>query len=140
MEVNFNLFDLGGCGIVLGTQWLNTFGVISWDFKKLLMGFVLNGKQIWFQGLKVTSSVIEGSKKFQNKVAKGQLLQILSCELATIQEPIDSPMQELLGKFAKVFEEPKELPPNRGHEHQIILKDGVPPGQRPYRYPLLPEN
>ena len=136
LEVNFSLLDLGGCGIVLGTQWLSTLGVISWNFKKLLMGFMVNGKQIWLQGIKATDSVIQGSKKFQGKAAKGLLLQILPFELAAIQEPIEPPMQELLGKFPQVFEEPKRLPPKRGHEHQIILKEGVSSHcQRPYRYP-----
>ncbi|KAF9660791.1 hypothetical protein SADUNF_Sadunf19G0000400 [Salix dunnii] len=30
---------LGGCDIVLGVQWLQTFGSILWDFKKLTMKF-----------------------------------------------------------------------------------------------------
>jgi hypothetical protein len=29
LEMNFNLLELGGYGIVLGTQWLSTLGVIS---------------------------------------------------------------------------------------------------------------
>ncbi len=44
LEVNFNLLELGGYGIVLGTQWLSTLGVISWDFKKLIMSFMFKGK------------------------------------------------------------------------------------------------
>uniref|UniRef100_A0A2N9GRU6 Reverse transcriptase domain-containing protein n=1 Tax=Fagus sylvatica TaxID=28930 RepID=A0A2N9GRU6_FAGSY len=60
------------------------------------------------------------------------------CELAAIQEPSESPMQPLLERFPQVFEEPKGLPPNRGHEYQIVLKERVPPHcQRPYRYPYF---
>lgn len=29
LQLNFNLHELGGCGIVPGTQWLSTLGVIS---------------------------------------------------------------------------------------------------------------
>ena len=29
MKVNFNLLELGGCGIMLGTQWLSTLGMMS---------------------------------------------------------------------------------------------------------------
>ena len=44
----------------------------------------------------------------------------------------------LLDQFGQVFGEPKGLPPKRGHEHQIILKEWVPPHcQRPYRYPYF---
>ena len=46
-------------------------------------------------------------------------------------------MQALLEDFAVVFEEPKGLPPCRGHEQQIVLKQGNQPiCQRPYRYPF----
>ena len=54
-KVNFSLLELGGCGIVLGTQWLSTLGVISWDFKKLLM--VLCSKEDKF-GCKVSRQQI----------------------------------------------------------------------------------
>ena len=34
-----------------------------------------------------------------------------------------------------MFEVPARLPPIRGHEHQIVLKDGtLPVYERPYRY------
>jgi hypothetical protein len=48
-------------------------------------------------------------------------------DLAAIQAPVSTSMQALLEEFPQVFEEPKELPPKRGHEHQIVLKEGVSP-------------
>jgi hypothetical protein len=42
----------------------------------------------------------------------------------------------VLEQFASIFKEPKGLQPLRGHEHQILLKEGTQPiCQRPYRYP-----
>ena len=35
---------LGGCDVVLGTQWLHTLGPILWDFVELWMQFLVNGK------------------------------------------------------------------------------------------------
>ena len=43
LKVSFNLLSLGGCGILLGTQWLSTLGMINWDFSRLLMGFLYQG-------------------------------------------------------------------------------------------------
>jgi hypothetical protein len=88
LEVNFSLLELGGCGIVLGTQWLSTLGVISWDFKKLLMGFMFKGKKIWLQGIKATNYVIQGSKEVQGiRLPRGCATSNMPCELAAIQEP-----------------------------------------------------
>ncbi|KAL8155653.1 hypothetical protein AgCh_000884 [Apium graveolens] len=45
---------------------------------------------------------------------------------------------EVLQKFEKVFHMQTTLPPSRGHEHAIILRDGVPPvSVRPYHYPQI---
>jgi len=50
--------------------------------------------------------------------------------------PIHEALQELVVEFEVVFEEPKGLPPQRSHDHQILLKEGTQPiCVRPYRYP-----
>ena len=41
-----------------------------------------------------------------------------------------------MGQFQQLFQLPKELPPNRGHEHAIVLREGAEPmNVQPYRYP-----
>lgn len=45
-------------------------------------------------------------------------------------------LKEVLEEYIKVFEVPQGLPPPRGHEHSIVLKEGSNPmSVRPYRYP-----
>ena len=39
--VQLHVLPLGGCDLVLGTQWLSTMGVINWDFKHLSLLFSL---------------------------------------------------------------------------------------------------
>ena len=44
-------------------------------------------------------------------------------------------LADLLGEFSKVFAVPTGLPPIRGHEHNINLKEGtLLVCERPYRY------
>ena len=50
-------------------------------------------------------------------------------------------VETLLQEFSQVFETPIALPPLRGHEHSITLKEGAQPVcQRPYRYPFYKKN
>ena len=54
----------------------------------------------------------------------------------TFSQPCDPAIKQILSKFASVFATPTSLPSCRGHEYQILLKDGTTPiCQRAYRYP-----
>ena len=67
--------------------------------------------------------MIQGSKDFKGKATmKGLLLQIMPCELASMQEEIGAPIRELVKELPQVLEEPEGLPPKRNHEDQILLK------------------
>jgi hypothetical protein len=73
-QIDFSLLELGGSGIILGTQWLRTLGVISWDFEKLEMGFTHQGK-VLLHGMKTGKSNIQGSKEFTRRsLTQGLLL------------------------------------------------------------------
>ena len=56
--IDFNVLHLGGCEVVLGTQWLSTLGEISWDFQLLTMKFMYLGKRVFLQGLQTAPSTI----------------------------------------------------------------------------------
>ena len=49
--LDFNVLHLGGCEVILGTQWLSTLGVISWNFRLLTMEFMHLGKRVFLKGL-----------------------------------------------------------------------------------------
>ena len=78
----------------------------------------------------------DGEEFFKKPARKGLLLQIMQQTGVDQMQQLVLAVQTLLEEFATVFEEPKGLPPSRGHEHQIVLKPGTQPiSQRPYRYP-----
>ena len=138
LQIDLNVLSLGDCDVVLGTQWLCTIGPIKWDFKKLVMEFSLGGKEILFTGLQPSSLTLqEADQFFKSVIKKGLLLQIISCPTPSIPVQQHGAIIELLNEFKKVFKVPTALPPLRGHEHQIVLKEGTEPVcERPYKYPF----
>ena len=45
--------------------------------------------------------------------------------VTTSSKPCDPAIEQLLSEFASVFATPTGLSPCRGHEYQILLKDGI---------------
>ena len=60
-----DMFDLplGGCDVVLSAQWLHTLEPILWDFAKLWMHFLVNGKKHTLKGLQPGSLGIINSHR-----------------------------------------------------------------------------
>jgi len=77
--MDLNVLSLGGCDVVLGTQWLYTLGLIQWDFQHLTMEFVLDGKPVLLKGLQPSGLDFQESKKFfKPAVNRGLCLQVIS--------------------------------------------------------------
>jgi hypothetical protein len=54
---------------------------------------------------------------------------------------VQTPWKEILDEFDEVFNMPTGMPPNREHDHPIVLKPGATiPNIRPYRYPYYQKN
>ncbi|GJT84891.1 pentatricopeptide repeat-containing protein [Tanacetum coccineum] len=106
-ETDVMILPLGRCEMVLGIQWLATLGTIQFDFKNLVMDFVVNGKRFTLM------------------------------QMSGVNTRPNPAIQTLLREFAPVFNTPKELPPNRSHDHTIPLFPNTPPiNIRPYKHPL----
>ena len=121
--VQLHVLPMGGCDLVLGTQWLSTLGVIQCDFKLLTMCFTHGQKAVLLHGLKEAESHIqEGNQFLKEPVKRGLVLQIACHTTAnSIDQTTQVPTQvaDLLQEFELVFAAPVGLPPIRGHEHQI---------------------
>lgn len=78
---------------------------------------------------------MDGKKFFNASMKRGLLIQIDGVDPAASMDRIPAEVETLLQEFSQVFETPTALPPLRGHEHSITLKEGAQPiCQRPYRY------
>ncbi|XP_021766133.1 uncharacterized protein LOC110730619 [Chenopodium quinoa] len=143
------LIPLGSCDMVLGVQWLNTLGSISWNFRQLTMKFWVNNQWLEVRGvpskkLKVYDK--EPSAKLLNEAAQICLIQtceverdIATCLVQLSEERTEAQeLKQLKAAYSCIFEEPVELPPGRGvFYHRIHLEEGSRAVNiRPYRYPL----
>ena len=82
------------------------------------MSFFHQDKQVTLHDVKPTGSLMQDGEKFFKKPArKGLLLQIMQQTGADQMQQLVPELQTLLDEFAIVFEDPKGLPPSRGHEH-----------------------
>ena len=152
------LIELGSCDMVLGIQWLSTLGNINWDFKKLIMEFVIEGQKVKLKGIASQKlKVLKGQpslKLLQNStqlcllqlrqvgVSSNELYQLEKSQETSIPDntnaDIHTKLRELKEQYHDIFKEPDQLPPVRGlFDHRIPLEVGSNPVSiRPYRYPL----
>ncbi|KAL4013518.1 hypothetical protein IC575_025690 [Cucumis melo] len=146
VKEEFLPLELGGVDVVLGMQWLHSLGVTVVDWKNLTLTFSNEGKQISIKGdPSLTKSRISLKSMFKTWVDQdeGFLIecreiqvhkenQQINTAVATVE---DEPLQNVLKQFEDVFDWPEKLPPRRGIEHQIHLKEGTNLiNVRPYRY------
>ena len=139
----FNLIPLKGYDIILGADWIYKYSPITLDLKKRELGITKGEKVITLQDFTNTGKhlLVDSSKvdKIIRKDGLGYLFQITQvAEESDVEESISIPddIQDILQRFPTVLEKPKGLPPQRGCDHVITLKDGtVPPNLRPYRVP-----
>ncbi|XP_042059609.1 uncharacterized protein LOC121804134 [Salvia splendens] len=142
------LLPLGSCDMVLGIQWLETLGVIQWDFKNLTMDFTLNGRRHLVRGGHNELQVHKVSEKEMSKLlthtegiqvtdeGSTTLLSVEQSEEAEVSIP--SSIQQLLEEQKNIFVEPSSLPPLRSHNHKITLIPGSSPvNSRPYRHSAI---
>lgn len=135
--------------MVLGGQWLEQWGPITWDFQQLTMKFQRGNKFVLLHGL--TQGSIRELRAHKLNLENDDIVQVsmimvqpndtksqgsihsLENDEEVTQFP---PITELLQTYADIFEEPKLLPPFReNHNHKIPLLEGSNPvNQRPYRY------
>jgi hypothetical protein len=112
---SFLVIPLEGFDAVLGVQWLQKLGDISWNFDSLQMYFFLEGGHVSLQGL----------------LHHGKSVQLRSLEVGH-----DLRLQGILDTFKDLFQEPQGLPPSCPCDHRICLKEASDlVVVRPYRYP-----
>lgn len=128
-----------GSEAVLGVQWLQTLGPVTFDFDKLKLMFDKDGKKVELRGTKegtVSLKVLTGKSfcKLLKKHKVGNIAQLFTITLIVHQPVSDPSISSLIIEFSDIFIEPKGLPPNRSHDHHIpLIPNNQPVNIRPYK-------
>ena len=133
---DFYVLPVAACHVVLGVQWLATLGPIETDYRNLTMTFTDGGTKRMFQGIGRAGLEALSNKDLFNLQQTGLFLQITMTEHVDSTTTYSSDLAAVLDNFAHVFDTPTALPPNRSHDHRILLQpNSEPVSVRPYRYP-----
>ena len=77
---------MGGADVVLGVQWLQSLGTISFNFQELFMKFFWEGKEFELRGIEGKPCKIIRSHsmtKILNKQQRGVIAQLCSLDVQT---------------------------------------------------------
>ncbi|KAJ9540003.1 hypothetical protein OSB04_026509 [Centaurea solstitialis] len=144
---DFLPIQLGNSDVILGMQWLETLGTTWVNWKEQIMKFTSAGRTVTLRGNPALGKSLV-SLKAMSKIIQQQgqaiLIELGSCLLSPKEEPdsqVPTTVQAVIGEFEQIFNMPRELPPQRGKEHAINLKEGTEAvNVRPYRYPHYQKN
>ncbi|KAM1333566.1 hypothetical protein ACFX2F_009594 [Malus domestica] len=136
---DFHLLVVPGCDMVWGIDWLETLGLIGWNFLLKVMEFTINGTNYRLVG---SSTPPQSSCATSSALDThfGVPLQIVA-QLSLVPQgslpssPLSVILQALLLRYLDLFEPPTTLPPHRAFNHQIPFLPGTGPvNVHPYRY------
>lgn len=145
---NYLPLQLGNSDLILGIQWLEKLGTISTNWKTLTLKFKLGQDNVVLKGDLALGRTMISLKAMMRTIKKGGEGFMVECNHLGVpvtvgqkvneESPKEVPkyLEATLRQHTEVFQMPSGLPPSRGHEHCITLKEGTNPvSVRPYRYP-----
>lgn len=141
LRENFFVLPISGCEVVLGATWLKKLGDIIWNFEHMYMKFMWEGSLHQLQGEVEPAATVVSFKSMTRTLKREREAMLVQLQLSSHQEHSNNShpqVQELIRKYATVFETPKHLPPSRLQDHRIELLPNTPAvNVRPYRYPYF---
>nr|GEW10654.1 hypothetical protein [Tanacetum cinerariifolium] len=140
---DFYSMELGSTDVILGVKWLRQLGETRVNWKELTMSFQIGDDRVTLRGepgLRRTEASLQSLARAIPDISETYLIALTRAEdtstMVTSAHP--AALASLLTNYSDIFVLPTGLPPQRDHEHAIVLKSGTEPiNVRPYRYPQL---
>ena len=142
---DFLPLNLGNSDIILGIQWLEKLGDMMTNWKQQWMKFKWGNKMVELKGdpsLGRSQISLKAMFRALQKEKLGLWVELNHMAEDTVgleeHKGVTAPPYLLptISCYERVFHLPTGLPPKRGREHAIVLKQGQDPvSVRPYRYP-----
>lgn len=142
-NIDFHVLDLSQHEVMLGYPWLEKrIPRIDWRNRRMLLG--VNNRPVVIKGEKAPDPDFLMSAKQVSRILKKKRNNIFCLAIRQVKETasyqearnaIPAIAQKVLDDFQDLCVEklPKGLPPPRGLDHHIKLKDGSEPATRPVR-------
>ena len=142
---------MGSYDLVLGVDWLGSLGLVTFDYKRLILQFLYKGQEVVLQGnsqplkpriQQMTAKAFVRSCQRQghgflymiNEVCQAPGLLHSAQGLSADGRAENEELPNLLLEYEDIFKAPTGLPPHRQIEHNIELKEGAQPFSiRPYK-------
>jgi len=140
------MLHVAGGNLVIGNTWLKQLKTHIVDYESSFIRFLHKGHFVTIYGDKTTvprQAQFHHIKRLMNMdhIAEAFTIQMHKEEdvvkhVLPLLADMEPELVLLLHTYAKVFEQPSGLPPQREHDHSIPLVQGaVPVKVRSYRYP-----
>ena len=143
VEFQVDLYHLAisGADMVFGLTWLRSLGRVLTDYNQLTMEFIHQGIPTTLHAEQLLHGHPLNCRSVQKLLLADHISSVYHLHIFPDPPSDSSPslpddMQQLVGRFASVFQTPQGLPPRRDITHQIELQPGSKPIHvRPYKYP-----
>ena len=112
LHVNFYVLPLGGCEVILRSEWLDTLDVIHWHYRQRRIEFNWKGEDYVLQGLTSEQITIPEAGKEGKEIKKRKMLYMIQVkshlaaanEEGTKAKPEMHPdMEILIHKYDSIF-------------------------------------
>ncbi len=112
---------MDGSSIVLGIDWLRSYGKVTFDFQQNSISIIKDGQSLILRGIGEGAKLkLISAQQWYQEFQHGECCVLSNCaQEGDLKEEQELPPEllKLLQRYSDVFEEPKELPPR---DPQII--------------------